>query len=203
MKKIYALVLSIVLIISSLYICVNAKVTEVPVENLKESGVLPERSTWSVTASNSWKWGAAEKMLDGDIKTMWHSYYKEQDGKAVDKTPAPYYIDIVLPEESVVKGFTYVPRQDNNSGYVFSWEAYKIGDDGTETKLGAGSLANDANAKSGIWEETSLKKLRIVFTKATGVGTCAELYLIGKGEGGVKSATTETESAEGAQVLKE
>ena len=360
MKKIYALVLSIVLIISSLYICVNAKVTEVPVENLKESGVLPERSTWSVTASNSWKWGAAEKMLDGDIKTMWHSYYKEQDGKAVDKapapyyidielpekaeitgfvyaprqdidsgyvfnweaysvsddgkeellatgefarnknakvaswqgketkkirvvftkttgvgtcaelyllgkgedaslfassgnaadekeggdasleskilperstwtitsssslswagpermldgnvktywhsyykeqdgkavdkTPAPYYIDIELPEESVVKGFTYVPRQDNNSGYVFNWEAYKIGDDGTETKLGAGSLANDANAKSGIWEETSLKKLRIVFTKATGVGTCAELYLIGKGEGGVKSATTE------------
>ena len=78
-------------------------------------------------------------MLDGNVKTYWHSYYKEQDGKAVDKTPAPYYIDIVLPEESVVKGFTYVPRQDNNSGYVFNWEAYKIGDDGTETKLGAGS----------------------------------------------------------------
>ena len=87
MKKIYALVLSIVIIISSLYICVNAKVTEVPIENLKESGVLPERSTWSVTASNSWKWGAAEKMLDGDIKTMWHSLRVLALNNSIPKTP--------------------------------------------------------------------------------------------------------------------
>ena len=156
-----------------------------------ESKVLPERSTWTITSSSSLSWAGPERMLDGNVKTYWHSYYKEQDGKAVDKAPAPYYIDIELPEESVVKGFTYVPRIDNNSGYVFNWEAYAVSDDETETRLGAGTFANDANPKSAIWNEVSLKKIRIVFTKTTGVGTCAELYLIGKGESGVKAPATE------------
>ncbi len=182
MKKIFALVLSIVLMISSLYICVNAKVTEVPVENLKESEVLPERSTWKITASNSWKWGAAENMLDGDIKTMWHSYYKEQDGKAVDKAPAPYYIDIELPEKAEITGFVYAPRQDIDSGYVFNWEAYSVSDDGKEELLATGEFARNKNAKVASWQGKETKKIRVVFTKTTGVGTCAELYLLGKGE---------------------
>ncbi len=204
MKKIFTLLLSVMLLLSSLSainVCAEeTTATEIGIESLKESEVLPERSTWKITASSSWVHGAPEKMLDGNVKTMWHSYYKEQDGKAVDKTPAPFTIDIELPEESVVKGFTYVPRQDNISGYVFNWEAYKVNDDGTEQKLGEGTFANDAEAKSAIWAEESMKKIRIVFTKTSGVGTCAELYLIGKGESGVKSTSGSSEKEDSAPL---
>ena len=60
----------------------------------------------------------AEKMLDGDPSTMWHTMY------SVTVANYPHWIDFDANEEVTIKGFKYMPRQDGgNNGNV---KGYKI-----------------------------------------------------------------------------
>ena len=64
----------------------------------------------------------AEKMLDGDPSTMWHTMY------SVTVAIYPHWIDFDANEEVVIKGFKYMPRQDggnngNIKGYKFQVSA--------------------------------------------------------------------------------
>ena len=60
----------------------------------------------------------AEKMLDGDPSTMWHTMY------SVTVAIYPHWIDFDANEEVVIKGFKYMPRQDGgNNGNV---KGYKL-----------------------------------------------------------------------------
>ena len=60
----------------------------------------------------------AEKMLDGDPSTIWHTMY------SVTVAIYPHWIDFDANEEVVIKGFKYMPRQDGgNNGNV---KGYKL-----------------------------------------------------------------------------
>ena len=60
----------------------------------------------------------AEKMLDGDPSTIWHTMY------SVTVANYPHWIDFDANEEVTIKGFKYMPRQDGgNNGNV---KGYKI-----------------------------------------------------------------------------
>ncbi len=60
----------------------------------------------------------AEKMLDGDPSTIWHTMY------SVTVAIYPHYIDFDANEEVTIKGFKYMPRQDgSNNGNV---KGYKL-----------------------------------------------------------------------------
>ena len=60
----------------------------------------------------------AEKMLDGDPSTIWHTMY------SVTVANYPHWIDLDANEEVVIKGFKYMPRQDGgNNGNI---KAYKF-----------------------------------------------------------------------------
>ena len=60
----------------------------------------------------------AEKMLDGDPSTIWHTMY------SVTVASYPHWIDFDANEEVTIKGFKYMPRQDGgNNGNV---KGYKL-----------------------------------------------------------------------------
>ena len=60
----------------------------------------------------------AEKMLDGDPSTIWHTMY------SVTVAIYPHWIDFDANEEVVIKGFKYMPRQDGgNNGNI---KGYKL-----------------------------------------------------------------------------
>lgn len=60
----------------------------------------------------------AEKMLDGDPTTIWHTMY------SVTVAIYPHWIDFDANEEVMIKGFKYTPRQDGgNNGNI---KGYKL-----------------------------------------------------------------------------
>ncbi|MBR4853779.1 MAG: discoidin domain-containing protein [Alistipes sp.] len=66
----------------------------------------------------------AERLLDGDASTIWHTMY------SVTVASYPHYIDFDASEQVTIKGFKYLPRQDGSTNGNI--KAYKIqfSDDG-------------------------------------------------------------------------
>lgn len=70
--------------------------------------------------------GKAANAVDGDANTFWHTQWS-------DASPAhPHWIIIELSKETKLKGFTYLPRQDDNpNGMIKDYEFY-VSSDGKE-----------------------------------------------------------------------
>jgi hypothetical protein len=70
--------------------------------------------------------GKASNAVDGNPDTVWHTQW--QDG-----SPAhPHEITVEMSEPATIKGFTYLPRQDESeNGMIKDYEFY-ISDDGKE-----------------------------------------------------------------------
>ena len=69
-------------------------------------------------ASSQENGNEASKMVDGDPSTIWHTMY------SVTVASYPHWVDFDAFEETLIKGFKYLPRQDGgNNGNI---KAYKI-----------------------------------------------------------------------------
>ena len=62
--------------------------------------------------------GMARHLVDGDPSTIWHSAY------GVTVTKYPHWIDFDASEEKTMKGFTFLPRQEGQNGWVKDYEIY-------------------------------------------------------------------------------
>ena len=58
---------------------------------------------------------SAKNLVDGQINTIWHTMY------SVTLAKYPHWVDFDCGEEKVIKGFTYLPRQDGPNGDVKSY----------------------------------------------------------------------------------
>lgn len=56
--------------------------------------------------------GDADHMVDGDANTFWHTMYSVTVGKY------PHVVEMDCGEMKNIKGFTYLPRQDNSNGRI-------------------------------------------------------------------------------------
>ena len=70
-----------------------------------------------VFASSQENGNEASKMVDGDPSTIWHTMY------SVTVASYPHWIDFDAAEETMIKGFKYLPRQDGDNGNI---KAYRI-----------------------------------------------------------------------------
>ena len=62
--------------------------------------------------------GMGRHLVDGDPSTIWHSAY------GVTVTKYPHWIDFDASEEKTMKGFTFLPRQEGQNGWVKDYEIY-------------------------------------------------------------------------------
>ncbi len=56
--------------------------------------------------------GNAKHLVDGDPNTIWHTMY------SVTVAKYPHWVDLDAGEEKLIKGFTYLPRQNGSNGSV-------------------------------------------------------------------------------------
>ena len=60
---------------------------------------------------------SAKNLVDGQINTIWHTMY------SVTLAKYPHWVDFDCGEEKLMKGFTYLPRQDGPNGDI---KGYRI-----------------------------------------------------------------------------
>ncbi len=80
---------------------------------------------WSihfVDSENPASGEGAEKAIDQDPETLWHSQWQGQ------QSPHPHEIQINLGETLSLKGFTYLPRNKNLTGTIQDYEFYTSSD---------------------------------------------------------------------------
>jgi hypothetical protein len=70
--------------------------------------------------------GQGANAVDGDPNTIWHTQWQDAN------PPQPHEIVIELTPPATIKGFTYLPRQDDSqNGMIKDYEFY-VSDDGTD-----------------------------------------------------------------------
>lgn len=159
------------------------------------------REGWTVESSSVhpvelWK---PDNMLDGNTNTYWHSSYTDSE-----KTPPPYKITFTLPETTSISGFSYVPRQDNPTGIVTSYNIYASeSDNGEEKQIYSGEFDGSMSRKyTDFGFNIKAKKVIFEITNGNyGYGSCAEFYLYAaKEENPEKSYEPEPPQADGMAI---
>lgn len=140
------------------------------------------KSKWKVTASSEKPSSPITNAFDGDPVTTWHTNYNDND--TTDRDKPPYTIEITLPEEKVVSGWVYTPRQNtaSKSGWILEYEIY--GSDGSDTYvlLEKNTMAANSNVKINSFDvNVAVKKIKlIVLNSMNSYGTMGEFDLINK-----------------------
>ena len=101
---------------------------------------------------------SADKIVDGDANTIWHTMY------SVTVAQYPHWIDFDAGEECTVKGFSYLPRQDGGyNGHIKNYEV-SISLDGKQWKsIKSGEFDRSANIKR-VMFDAPVKMRYIRFT---------------------------------------
>ena len=90
---------------------------------------------WTITASSAKD--PAERAIDSDTSTIWHSNYKAEGSTITEKDSAPYTLEVILPDVATVSGLRYYPREGgSSSGIAKSAELYLSADGKKFTKVG-------------------------------------------------------------------
>jgi alpha-L-fucosidase len=112
-------------------------------------GLLPRG--WKISASSQQPGYEAEKAIDGNPATFWHSSW------ANGHPEHPISLTIELPEPRSIRGFTYLPRQDKRvpDGMVEAWKI-EISADGKSWEPIAqgefGNLLNDPSQRTHLFD---------------------------------------------------
>jgi hypothetical protein len=104
--------------------------------------------------------GHAKNAVDGNPATMWHTQWTDEN------PPCPHEIIIELNPPSSIKGFTYLPRQDEEvNGTIKDYEFY-ISDDDKDfgQPVTKGTMPNEGKGKATVTFEP--KKGRFIKLRA-------------------------------------
>jgi hypothetical protein len=103
--------------------------------------------------------GRGVNAVDGDPNTVWHTQWQDAN------PPQPHEIIIELTPPSTIKGFTYLPRQDDSqNGMIKDYEFY-ISDDGNDfgQPVKSGTFENSKEKKTVAFDA---KKCRFIKLKS-------------------------------------
>ena len=73
-----------------------------------------DKAGWKATATTTNQKYTADKMIDGNPESYWHSDYRNE----TDMDKPPFYLTFTLPENVTIGGWRYIPRTSNTSGIV-------------------------------------------------------------------------------------
>ena len=103
--------------------------------------------------------GRGVNAIDGDPNTVWHTQWQDAN------PPQPHEIIIELTPPSTIKGFTYLPRQDDSeNGMIKDYEFY-VSDDGTDfgQPVKSGTFENSKDKQTVTFDA---KKCRFIKLKS-------------------------------------
>jgi hypothetical protein len=133
---------------------------------------LNKRGVRSIKADSAEPNYEPENALDGDPGTMWHTAFTAQ------KPDFPHELVIELQQPLTLRGFTALPRQDNNrNGWIKNFACY-VSEDGKSwgEPVASGAFSNDDPLKTVLLKEPRKARfLRLVALSGHGVGPYASL----------------------------
>jgi hypothetical protein len=116
----------------------------------------------------------AEKSIDGDSATMWHTEW-DPLGKL------PQSITIRLADINIVKNLFYLPRQDDNhNGIITKYEVLTSMDGITFHTVNKGNWADDKTEKNANFKQVKAAYIRLLALSASGGFASAAEISIGK-----------------------
>ncbi len=154
-----------------------------------------DRTNWTVTVSTT-RPRCAERLLDGDDKSFWHSNYIDEGGVIIARDEAPYTLEFTFPEASDLSGFILIPRPDGTTGKIISLYFEASDTEYGEFERITEDITLGAHNKE-IILPSNIKARRIKMTILEGdkgYGTLAEFYAI--------SADSKKDVASYIEVLK-
>ena len=87
-------------------------------------------------------------MLDGDASSIWHTMY------SVTVAKYPHWVDFDANETKLMKGFTFLPRQEGTNGWIKDYEIYVSQDGKTWGEpICKGTFARDAKLKKVLFDK--------------------------------------------------
>ena len=91
----------------------------------------------------------AQKLVDGDPSTIWHTMY------SVTVAIYPHYVDFDANEEVVIKGFKYMPRQDGGVNGNIKTYKLQVSNDGKSwgDAVAQGEFKNDGKLQTVIFSQ--------------------------------------------------
>jgi hypothetical protein len=101
--------------------------------------------------------GKASNAVDGNTNTFWHTQWQDANPEH------PHEIIIELSEPATIKGFTYLPRQDESeNGTIKDYEFY-VSDDGKEfgEPIKKGSFSSGKEKKTVTFEPKKCRYFKL------------------------------------------
>ncbi|MDO5478567.1 MAG: discoidin domain-containing protein [Clostridia bacterium] len=140
-------------------------------------GYVP-KTGWKVEINS--RQDQANRVIDGDTKTFWHSWYRAEAGTIVEKDDLPFIFDVTLPSETVISGIEILPRQDSNGSGVPTKVDYYVEENGEWVLILQGEYPSGHGIKHHEFARNiKTGKIRIKFIEAVAnYGTLAEIYLL-------------------------
>ena len=121
--------------------------------------------------------GDASHLVDGNPRTYWHTMY------SVTVANYPHWFDLDCGSSKILKGFTYLPRQDSPNGRIKNYRV-QVSDDG---KSWSKAVA-EGNFEKGMKQQRVLfgKPVKARYLRFTALGsqdgqdfaTCAEFTVL-------------------------
>ena len=153
-------------------------------EKIDKSGV-------TVKASSDGQGGSSVKMLDGNIKSYWHSAYQASGSTITSYDQAPFTLDFTFAKKTEISGISYTPRQDSIGGY---WLKTRVmySTDGKKYQEGCTAVlkysGNDPSEKIfGFGKNVNVKAVRVIIEESSGYCMAAEVDFFGPIDTSVKS----------------
>ena len=100
------------------------------------------------TSSEESGYGDARNLTDGDPNTIWHTMF------SVTVAKYPHWVDLDAGEAKLVKGFTFLPRQDGPNGRIKDY-SISVSSDGKNwgEPICKGTFSNDRDEKKVIFDK--------------------------------------------------
>lgn len=185
MKKIISLILSVLMLSCLIVVPSFAEEVEAKIW-LPVLETLGNHEAWEVEVYSTINPSRAYKrfIIDENPETYWHSYYENSGTTITYRDAPPHDIDITLPEETPIYGFSYTTRPGGGSGSCTKYETYaKV--DGEWVLLNTGEMSSTAGTRTVTFAaNVPVKEFRFRFVESSGgYGTCAELNLLAPYDG--------------------
>ena len=116
------------------------------------------RAGWTATADSSEAGQSPSNVLDGDGLTMWQTAWSGSD-----IPPYPHWITIDMHAVHVVRGLSYLPRQDGNPNGTIGRYSVSVSMNGKRWSgpVASGTWADDATQKYAVFAPRKAKFVRL------------------------------------------
>jgi galactose oxidase len=115
------------------------------------------RDGWTVTASDSQTAYPATNALDESNRTIWHSNYA-----TTPNVPLPHTLTIDMHTTHVLRGLSYLPRQDGiANGRIGSYQVAVSANGTTWQTVKNGAWADDAAEKAAVFSPVQARYVRL------------------------------------------